>query len=182
MSSKSTDKHPPIEEQRRAYSNAQSWLGALCQRRLAWYDDQGVARVNESVAARFSLGLHDEKIFIAMRDEEALWAEGMPWEYAAIYRGKKDLYIVSSPVETESGLSDPFGLSFQLRSISESASLAAYDSMQMRRFARGIDNFQRIMVARLPFATMPIIVLEENQSVFDANIRPKSKLNSRGSK
>lgn len=182
MSAKNNDYELSKEQQRSAYNNAQVWLQSLLHKRLAYFDDDGVARVNESIASRFSLGLYDEDIFIAMRAEEASWAEDMPWQYAAIYRGKRDLYLVSSRIETEHGLTEPFGLSFQLRSISETSSLSAYDSIQLRRFARGIDHFQKTMVSRLPFAKMPIIILDDNQSVFDVNFKPKSKFDSRGGK
>jgi len=182
MPAKNTDNSASKELHRHAYSEAQKWLESLCQKKLAQYDDEGIAHVNESVAARFSLGLHEENIFIAMRREESDWAEGMQWEYAAIYRGKKNLYFVASPVEMEFGISAPFGLSFQLSSVSEAASLAAYESIQMRRFAKGIDYFQKSMVSRFPFAEIPVLILEENQSIFDVNSKPKSKFDSRSSK
>lgn len=187
MTMKKNDISQDKERHHRAYIGVRQWLDSLYRKNLAW-SDQGVVRVNEAVAKRFSLGKYkdptslDEDIFIAMRQEEMAWAADMPWEYAAVYRGKKDLYLVASSIEVDGAVTPPFGLSFQLPSVGDASMLTTYGKLQLRRFAIGSEHYDSVLVTRASFSEMPVHLLDENDTVFDVGVKPKSRLDSKSSR
>jgi hypothetical protein len=168
------------ERQKNALFALQQWLRTLYQQKLATYDDDGVVRLSADVARRFTLGVVGEDLFIALQQEELGWASAMPWQYAAVYSGKRDLHLIAAPMEIDLVDTAPFGLSFQMTSVAEATSLTTYGMLGLRGFASGIQCQTLPLVTRMPFATFPIYLLAESVAIFDAGNKNPSPPSGRG--
>jgi hypothetical protein len=159
----------------------QQWLLRLYSAQLAKYDEQGVVHVVPEVARRFGLGVVDDNAFIAFEKDESGWASKMPWEYAAIYQGKRDLYLVASPLEFIDGATPPFGLSFEMRSVVEAQALHSYGILELRRSLVNIsDARQTRIISREAFAELPIYLLEEGEPIFGASEKRQNRASHQG--
>jgi hypothetical protein len=159
----------------------QQWLANLYSNRLANYDDQGVVHIAPEVAHRFALGQVDRTVFLSIQRTEIPWAARMPWDYAAIYRGKKDLYLVISSIDIDGGETPPFGLSFALASVADAEMLSAFGSIELRRCIGKVESgFHTQVIDRNAFAELPILILDEGEPIFQAGTKRTAKIVARG--
>lgn len=165
-----------------ALMGLQQWLLRLYSMQLARYDDQGVVHVAPEVARRFGMGVVDDNAFVAFEKDECRWATHMPWEYAAIYQGKRDLYLVASPLEFTDGQTPPFGLSFEMRSIVEAQALHSYGILELRRSISTVPSSTRQtrIISRDAFAELPIYLLEQDEPVFGISERRQARASHGG--
>lgn len=182
MPDKSSSNTPDRIRQELALKSIQEWLKSLYRNNLANFDDKGVVRISETVARRFSLGIINDDVFVAIGDEEMIWAKDMPWEYAAVYEGKKDLHLVCLPIELGDIVTAPFGMSFAMKSVAEAASLTTYGTLQLRSVGPGQKKESNPLVSRLPFAKLPIFMLGEDEAIFEAVARIPAQLRNKGNR
>lgn len=163
------------DQQGRCLVALQHWLSTLYSHQLAKYSEDGVVHVSHEVAGRFSIGTVDESVFLAVQQIEMRWVEGMPWEYAAVYRGKKEIYLVASPIEIDGADTPPFGLSFEMQSVIEAEALYSYGMLELRRsLATVADSKKSRILERTAFAEMPILLLDEDAPLFASGSTKKT--------
>lgn len=143
----------------------QTWLGSLYSQSLAQVDKNGCVHIQPAVANRFALGFVGANAFVVMPLQESLWAEHLPWSHAAIRRNKSMLHLVTEPVEIDGVDSPPFCMYFTVQSQSLAQPLQHCATLQLRQF---VQTEGGMGIKKTPFASMPLILMEERDDVFEA--------------
>ena len=143
----------------------QEWLIELYRRQLAYQDEHGVIVIHPSVAQRFALGLVNDRAFVVMPDLEVQWAARMQWSHAAMRAGKPTLYLVSEPLEIDGVETPPFGMSFIVAGAPRASALQRHAELELRNFVQSGEQWG---VSPSPFACMPLIIVDEDDNVFEA--------------
>jgi hypothetical protein len=155
------------------------WLDALYVKNEALFDRQGIVRLQPHAAAQFSLGLLRGEPFLAFGATEISWAEAMPWHYAAVYRGKAELNLVAHPLQVDGVATPPFAMSFELRTIADAFGLAAHGSVHLRGGSHSNAGSAALLVSRVPFAEVPVLMLESDDNLFDVGRKNANRAKSR---
>jgi hypothetical protein len=159
-----------------ALAALQSWLSFLYREGLARYDDeQGAVRVGPEVSGQFAVGRIGQRPFLVFPGQEAAWSMLMPWEYAAVHRGRRDLYLVASPmmVGAGRGRTPAFGLGFELSNSTKTLAIAAAGTLDLRFHTargngqptdrQGTSPLSIATVSSNAFASVPVRMLEDDE-------------------
>lgn len=150
----------------------QEWLLELYRRKIAYQDDDGVICVYPEVAQRFALGVKEDCAFVVMPPLEVEWAKVLVWSHAAMREGKPTLFLVAEPVEIGGVETPPFGMSFTIATDHLAKNLENHATLELRRFTK---TQQKWAVDQESFASMPLIVIEEDENAFEVKQRKKLK-------
>lgn len=151
----------------------QEWLLELYRRKIAYQDENGMICVLPEVAERFALGVKKDCAFVVMPDLEKQWAQALIWSHAAMREGKPTLYLVAEPIKIDGVDTPAFGMSFVIGDAHRAKSLEQHPTLELRCFVKNPDRWG---VSEESFATMPLVVVEEDENVFNA--RKKRTLKS----
>lgn len=156
----------------------QAWLHALYSSGHAIYDELGIVRLDRHAGSRFTLGYLNNEAFIGFGRDELKWARLIPWEYAATYRGKKELNLVARPLETEQDPTPPLAISFELDKISDALTLAAHGCVFLRQISA--ENNRDLLVTKSHFGQIPVVMLERDENLFETGQRNANKARAKG--
>lgn len=143
----------------------QDWLCELQRTNLARLDEQGVLHIDAAVARRFALAFVTDVVLLAMPPMETVWARIVPWDYAAIYRERTQLYLVGETMELDGAPVPPLAVSFTIPSATKAAQVMRHDTLELRGFSGNLTGAWQ--VSPRPFAKIPIHVLDETDNVMD---------------
>lgn len=143
----------------------QEWLIELYRRKIAYQDESGMICVLPEVAERFALGVKSDHAFVVMPDLEKQWAQALVWSHAAMREGKPTLFLVAEPIEIDGVDSPAFGMSFVIGEEYRARALEQHTTLELRFFVKNQDRWG---VSEEAFASMPLVVVEEDENVFAA--------------
>lgn len=128
--------------------------------------------ITPEVADRFGLGIRSDFAFVALQPLEYLWAHVMDWSHAAMREGKTTLYLVAEPFEIDGIETPAFGISFVLNTVEQAVALQQHATLELRRLVRAADRWR---VGSEIVDTMPLIVIGDDENVFETRSRVKPK-------
>ena len=159
-----------------------NWLLHLHRQGRAEIDDDGVVLLDSLSSSKFGIGQTGSAVFLAFPPDTANWAHHVPWDYAAIRRGRRDLNLVASIRPIDLGMTGnhapSFAMSFTLPSIADITTVYTYGQLQLRRLSLGHMHLTESVVERESFSTIQVHMLENDQSVFDATASVKARVRS----
>jgi hypothetical protein len=143
----------------------QSWLSLLYGRSLAKRSPRGIIEVDEAVSRRFCLGIGRTSAFVALPDPEFVWAAKFRWSHAAIYRGREALHLVTEGFEFDGNPVAPFALALVCTSHVDPSRLEGCETIELKKLLE-MRGAAQAMVAHRSYATMPLYLLDHDESVF----------------